>query len=64
MLARIRQTVAFFLKNENGPTSVEYAVILGVIVVIAATAITSLGNSSSEKESTPKNAAQVHKTSR
>jgi pilus assembly protein Flp/PilA len=33
-----------FLKQEDGPTAVEYAVMLALIVVVCITAITSLGS--------------------
>jgi pilus assembly protein Flp/PilA len=36
-----------FLKNEDGPTSVEYAVMLALIVVVCLASITSLGNKTS-----------------
>ena len=32
-----------FLKNEDGPTAVEYAVMLALIVVVCIAAITTLG---------------------
>jgi pilus assembly protein Flp/PilA len=32
-----------FLKNEDGPTAVEYAVMLALIIVVCIAAITSLG---------------------
>jgi pilus assembly protein Flp/PilA len=32
-----------FLKSEDGPTAVEYAVMLGLIVVVCLTVITTLG---------------------
>jgi pilus assembly protein Flp/PilA len=32
-----------FLANEDGPTAVEYAVMLALIVVVCVTAITTLG---------------------
>jgi len=32
-----------FLKDESGPTAVEYAVMLALIVVVCITAITALG---------------------
>jgi pilus assembly protein Flp/PilA len=38
------QNVASFLKNEDGPTAVEYAVMLALIIVVCITAITTLGN--------------------
>jgi pilus assembly protein Flp/PilA len=36
-----------FLKNEDGPTAVEYAVMLALIIVVCITAITTLGNNAS-----------------
>ncbi|MFO0929133.1 MAG: Flp family type IVb pilin [Gemmataceae bacterium] len=33
-----------FLTDESGPTAVEYAVMLALIVVVCVTAITTLGN--------------------
>lgn len=36
-----------FLKNEDGPTAVEYAVMLALIIVVCIAAITSLGNNAS-----------------
>jgi pilus assembly protein Flp/PilA len=35
--------VADFLKSEDGPTAVEYAVMLALIIVVCITAITTLG---------------------
>jgi pilus assembly protein Flp/PilA len=35
--------VVSFLKDESGPTAVEYAVMLALIVVVCITAITALG---------------------
>ena len=32
-----------FLRNEDGPTAVEYAVMLALIIVVCITAITTLG---------------------
>jgi pilus assembly protein Flp/PilA len=32
-----------FLKNEDGPTAVEYAVMLALIIVVCITSITALG---------------------
>jgi pilus assembly protein Flp/PilA len=37
--------VAEFLQNEDGPTAVEYAVMLALIVVVCLAAITALGTS-------------------
>jgi pilus assembly protein Flp/PilA len=33
-----------FLQNEDGPTAVEYAVMLALIIVVCITAITTLGS--------------------
>ena len=38
------QSVARFLKSEDGPTAVEYAVMLALIIVVCITAITALGS--------------------
>ncbi|MFO0804333.1 MAG: Flp family type IVb pilin [Gemmataceae bacterium] len=37
------KTVVNFLKKEDGPTAVEYAVMLALIVVVCIAAITTLG---------------------
>jgi pilus assembly protein Flp/PilA len=37
-----------FLKNEDGPTAVEYAVMLALIVVVCITAITTLGSNANK----------------
>jgi pilus assembly protein Flp/PilA len=39
----IANRVASFLKREDGPTSVEYAVMLSLIIVVCIAAITTLG---------------------
>ncbi|HEY1377359.1 MAG TPA: Flp family type IVb pilin [Gemmataceae bacterium] len=38
------RSVVTFLKAEDGPTAVEYAVMLALIIVVCITAITTLGN--------------------
>jgi pilus assembly protein Flp/PilA len=43
MLSRISQTVTDFLVKEDGPTAVEYAVMLALIIVVCIAAITTLG---------------------
>jgi pilus assembly protein Flp/PilA len=35
-----------FMKREDGPTAVEYAVMLALIVVVCITAVTAIGSSS------------------
>jgi pilus assembly protein Flp/PilA len=40
--------VAEFLKREDGPTAVEYAVMLALIIVVCITAITTLGTNANK----------------
>ena len=44
MFSRISNSVVNFLKREDGPTAVEYAVMLALIIVVCITAITALGS--------------------
>ena len=44
MFTKIASRVADFLKQEDGPTAVEYAVMLALIVVVCIAAITTLGS--------------------
>jgi pilus assembly protein Flp/PilA len=39
--------VGRFLRDEDGPTAVEYAVMLALIIVVCITAITALGQNAS-----------------
>jgi pilus assembly protein Flp/PilA len=43
MLSNLRKSVVAFLRNEDGPTAVEYAVMLALIIVVCITAVTTLG---------------------
>jgi pilus assembly protein Flp/PilA len=43
MLSQFSKLVGDFLKREDGPTAVEYAVMLALIIVVCIAAITSLG---------------------
>ena len=43
MLSRIKNAVVDFCKREDGPTAVEYAVMLALIIVVCIAAITTLG---------------------
>ena len=47
MMSKFSQAVVSFLKDESGPTAVEYAVMLALIIVVCITAITSLGTNAS-----------------
>ena len=44
MFSRFTHAVTEFLVKEDGPTAVEYAVMLALIIVVCIAAITTLGN--------------------
>ena len=44
MLARATRGAVAFLKKEDGPTAVEYAVMLALIIVVCVAAVTTLGS--------------------
>jgi len=43
-MRKFTQAVVDFMKREDGPTAVEYAVMLALIIVVCIGAITTLGN--------------------
>ena len=43
-MRKFGQSLVNFLKNEDGPTAVEYAVMLALIIVVCITAVTTLGS--------------------
>jgi pilus assembly protein Flp/PilA len=43
-MRRLGQFAAAFLREEDGPTAVEYAVTLALIILVCITAITALGS--------------------
>ena len=45
---RIARSVLSFLKKEDGPTAVEYAVMLALIIVVCIAAITTLGQNANQ----------------
>jgi pilus assembly protein Flp/PilA len=45
-----------FIKNEDGPTAVEYAVMLALIIVVCLVAITALGTNANATYTTVSNA--------
>ena len=47
MLSNLKRCVVNFLKAEDGPTAVEYAVMLALIIVVCIAAISALGSNSS-----------------
>ena len=44
----LTKTLVSFLKREDGPTAVEYAVMLALIIVVCIAAITTLGTNANE----------------
>jgi pilus assembly protein Flp/PilA len=44
----LAQAVGNFMKREDGPTAVEYAVMLALIIVVCITAITALGSNANK----------------
>ena len=42
-MKKLGNALVNFLKNEDGPTAVEYAVMLALIIVVCIAAITTLG---------------------
>jgi pilus assembly protein Flp/PilA len=47
-MKRFVQKVTQFLKREDGPTAVEYAVMLALIIVVCLVAITTLGSQAND----------------
>jgi pilus assembly protein Flp/PilA len=43
-----KNAVVSFMKREDGPTAVEYAVMLALIIVVCITAITALGTNANK----------------
>ena len=43
-MKQFAQSVKTFLKSEDGPTAVEYAVMLALIIVVCIASVTSIGN--------------------
>jgi pilus assembly protein Flp/PilA len=47
-MTKVTAGVVRFLKREDGPTAVEYAVMLALIIVVCIVAITALGTNASQ----------------
>ena len=47
MLGRFTKRVVAFLKKEDGPTAVEYAVMLALIIVVLIAAVGNIGSTTS-----------------
>jgi pilus assembly protein Flp/PilA len=55
-MRKLSQWVGNFLAREDGPTAVEYAVMLALIIVVCITAITTLGRNANNTFTTVGNA--------
>ena len=47
-MRKLGQALVNFLKNEDGPTAVEYAVMLALIIVVCIGAVTTLGGNANK----------------
>jgi pilus assembly protein Flp/PilA len=54
-MSKLRERVVNFLKCEDGPTAVEYAVMLALIIVVCLVAITALGTNANATFTTVSN---------
>ena len=55
----LTSSVVEFIRKEDGPTAVEYAVMLALIVVVCIAAITTLGNNANSQFSFVGSSVQV-----
>ena len=55
-MKHLTQAFVNFLKREDGPTAVEYAVMLALIIVVCIAAITALGSNANKTFTTVGNA--------
>jgi len=56
-MRKLCQFAVDFVKREDGPTAVEYAVMLALIIVVCITAITTLGSNANKTFTTAGKAA-------
>jgi pilus assembly protein Flp/PilA len=54
-MKKLAQNVVNFIKREDGPTAVEYAVMLALIIVVCLVAITALGSNANATFTTVSN---------
>ena len=47
-MRKFQESIVNFIKREDGPTAVEYAVMLALIIVVCITAITALGSNANK----------------
>jgi pilus assembly protein Flp/PilA len=55
VMQQFKNAVVNFMKREDGPTAVEYAVMLALIIVVCITAITALGTNANKTFTTVSN---------
>jgi pilus assembly protein Flp/PilA len=55
-MKNLANSIRRFLSSEDGPTAVEYAVMLALIIVVCLTAIQAVGTNANAKFNTVKNA--------
>ncbi len=55
-MTALREHLVRFLRSEDGPTAVEYAVMLALIIVVCIVSITALGTNANVTFSTVSNA--------
>jgi pilus assembly protein Flp/PilA len=60
MFATCRACVVQFVKREDGPTAVEYAVMLGLVIAVVFIAIATLGQTVSGDFANPSLQSAVH----
>jgi pilus assembly protein Flp/PilA len=48
MLSKMKQAVVNFVRREDGPTAVEYAVMLALILIVCIISVTSLGTNTNK----------------
>ena len=58
-MSQFARFVVDFVKREDGPTAVEYAVMLALIIVVCIGAITALGSNANKTFTTVGNAVNV-----
>ncbi len=46
MLAKLSRSLWGFLKNEDGPTAVEYSIMMALIIVVCVATVTLMGTNS------------------
>jgi len=54
-MKKLKQWMVEFIKKEDGPTAVEYAVMLALIIVVCIAAVTTLGLNASKTFSSSAN---------